>query len=80
MHAQEATYWWPGGTSETMVARVQAGDLQANPLNNNYLDMVAVGDQKMTYLFVLYNQADHRLHHELADGDRRTGTSRWSGH
>jgi hypothetical protein len=58
MHAQEATYWWSGGTSETMVARVQAFDLQANPVNNNYLDMVAVGDQKMTYLFVLYNQAD----------------------
>ena len=29
-----------------------------DPTNNNYLDMAAVGDQKMTYIYVLYNTPD----------------------
>ncbi|MDD5266974.1 MAG: hypothetical protein PHO08_07580 [Methylococcales bacterium] len=33
----------------------------ADPVNNNYLDMVAVGDQKMTYIYVLYNQPDPKV-------------------
>ncbi|MGR9036829.1 MAG: hypothetical protein ACU83O_09605, partial [Gammaproteobacteria bacterium] len=69
---------WSGGTSKTVVARIQAFDLMGNPVNrffdddnqptsflyldnpvnNNYLDIAAVGDQKMTYIYVLYNQPD----------------------
>ena len=30
----------------------------AEPVNNNYLDMAVVGDQKMTYIYALYNQPD----------------------
>ena len=30
----------------------------AEPVNNNYLDLAVVGDQKMTYIYVLYNQPD----------------------
>lgn len=72
---------WSGGTSTTVVARIQAFDLMGNPVNrffddnnqptsflyldnpvnNNYLDMVAVGDQKLTYIYVLYNQPDPNI-------------------
>ena len=67
-----------GGVSPVVLARVQAFDLNGNPVNrffdsanqpsaflelsttgdNTYLDIAAVGDHTMTYIYVLYYSGD----------------------
>jgi hypothetical protein len=63
-----------GGSANQIVARIQAFDIQGNPVNRffddtgnpspflqlsnaanfDYLDIAAVGDEKLTYIYVLY--------------------------